>query len=274
MRLNPKATEKVIQHAKALITMLQHQSDSPLQDDSILGVYLLGSVIRGDFVPTVSDVDFAVVYDGDADDPVWESESFLQIVHFLENHHAGDQTRPFGARGVDVVTYSTGEINKAREDWKHFNFFGPRKFLGIYSFDLVENSMLLYGKVDVLSAVRVHSPEHFIESRIDAIAHNFNRASASTDWKKRLLMLSTTIGESARVACLAWGLRSLHKMDVYHYVWAKLPEFDQKQSFLEFYKTYIDGIPLHQVVRRYQPFESFCHEIYNEFRELVKSRPQ
>ncbi len=270
--LHLKETQQAIQHVKTVLSDLARQPRSPLEDENIHGVYLFGSIIRGDFIPTVSDVDVAVVYTGGADDPVWQRESFLQVTRHLEERLSRPNAEGIIMRGADVVTYTTGEIKKAREDWPRFNFFGPRKFLGIYSFDLVENSLLIHGNEDILKTVQVHPPEQFIEQRIEAIAHNFERAERQEDPNKRLLVLSTAVGESARVACLAWGLQSLHKMDVFHFIRDELPRFEHQHEFLEFYQAYLGGIPLTKVARRHQPFDVFCRKLYECFRSLVLSR--
>jgi predicted nucleotidyltransferase len=199
---------------------------------------LYGSLVRGDFVPGTSDVDFfAVLEDGTDPEPVLrgiepvleECSSFLSPVE------------------VDVAWEWLSNLSDP------LNLGYPYKFLTIYQRDFRGNHAVVIGE-DVVDIIPTYSMEELLPARLEGILRNLERFSENRK------MLHILAGETARLLAFLNG-SSLGKGDVLK----KLGELGDMEA-LEVYRSYLD--------RRKARFrEEFLKEFIRSRVEKLKEKP-
>ncbi|WP_297437532.1 nucleotidyltransferase domain-containing protein [Thermococcus sp.] len=209
--------------------------------DRISGLHsliLYGSLIRGDFIPGTSDVDFFVVLkDGTEPEPVLqgirpvlkECSSFLNPVE------------------IDVAWEWLSNLRNPLSRGY------PYKFLTIYQRDFRENHAVVIGE-DVVTTIPTYPMEELLSARLESTLRNLERFSGNRK------MLHILAGETARLLAFLNG-SSLRKGDVIK----KLEELGDMEA-LEVYKSYLDE-------RKTQFREEFLKEFIRSRVEKLKGTP-
>ncbi|NJE09364.1 nucleotidyltransferase domain-containing protein [Thermococcus sp. MAR1] len=152
---------------------------------------LYGSLLRGDFVPGTSDVDFFAVL-GDGTDPEIIIEKIKPV---LEECSAF-----LNPVEVDVAWEWLSNLRDP------LNLGYPYKFLTVYQRDFRENHVVLLGE-DVVGIIPEYSLDELLPGRLEGILRNLERFS------RNLKMLHILAGETARLMAFLSG-SSLRKDDV------------------------------------------------------------
>ncbi|ASJ14881.1 nucleotidyltransferase domain-containing protein [Thermococcus radiotolerans] len=174
---------------------------------------LYGSLVRGDFVPGTSDVDFFVVLE-DGTDP---ESVLLEIKPVLEE--CSSSLNPVE---VDVAWEWLSNLSDP------INLGYPYKFLTVYQRDFRENHVVLLGE-DVVDIIPEYPLDELLPGRLECILRNLERFSGNRK------MLHILAGETARLMAFLNG-SSLTKEDVLSTL-RKLRDEDA----VRIYSAYLDG---------------------------------
>ena len=182
----------------------------------VSGLYsliLYGSLIRGDYLPGTSDVDFfAVLEDG-----IEPEEVLSRIRPVLE-----ECTRSIQPIEVDIAWEWFSNLRDP------LNLGYPYKFLTIYQADFRENHEVVLGE-DVVELLPEYRVEEILPQRLEGILRNLERFSGNTK------MLHILAGETARLVAFLHG-SSLRKGDVLR----KLEELGDEDA-MKIYRSYLYG---------------------------------
>ena len=173
---------------------------------------LYGSLLRGDFVPGTSDVDFfAVLEDGTDPEGIIE-----KIKPTLEECSAF-----LNPVEVDVAWEWLSNLHDP------LNLGYSHKFLTVYQRDFRENHAVLLGE-DVVDIIPDYPLDEVLPKRLENILNNLERFSGN------LKMLHILAGETARLMAFLSG-SSLRKDDVLR----KLQQLDDEAVMI--YTAYLKG---------------------------------
>ncbi|WP_456366599.1 nucleotidyltransferase domain-containing protein [Thermococcus sp.] len=182
---------------------------------TLYSLILYGSLVRGDFVPGTSDVDFFIVLEDGA-----EPEEVLSKVRPpLE-----ECSKDLEPAEVDIAWEWLSNLRDP------LNLGYPYKFLTIYQADFRENHVVVTGEevVELLPEYRI---EGVLPKRLEVILGNLERDLSSGNLK----MLHILAGETARLMAFLHG-SSLRKEDVL----GKLEELGDEDA-LKIYRSYLAG---------------------------------
>jgi len=177
-------------------------------DKELYSFILYGSLVRGDFIPKVSDIDFFAVVKNDVIIPTLK-EILLDVCRDIE------------ASEVDLAwEYLENICDPLSRGY-------PFKFLTIYQDDFIRNHVVVYGR-DIADMLPRYDVESLIKWRCRFLLNLVERH------KGNIKMLHIIAGETARL--MAWiEHRSLHKETVLNTL-LRLGDWDA----LEIYKAYLD----------------------------------
>ncbi|NJE54652.1 nucleotidyltransferase domain-containing protein [Thermococcus sp. 21S9] len=182
----------------------------------VLGLHsliLYGSLVRGDFIPGTSDVDFFAVLE-DGTNP---EEVLKELTPVLEECSAF-------LNPVEVDVAWEWASNLSDPLGKGY----PYKFLTVYQRDFRENHVVLLGE-DVTDIIPEYALTELLPERLEGIMRNLGRFGGN---KKMLHILA---GETARLMAVLNG-SSLRKDDVL----ATLRRIGDEEA-LRIYRAYLDG---------------------------------
>ncbi|WP_297462684.1 nucleotidyltransferase domain-containing protein [Thermococcus sp.] len=179
----------------------------------LYSLILYGSLVRGDYIPGTSDVDFfAVLEDG-----IEPEEVLSKLQPVLE-----ECTRSIQSVEVDMAWEWLSNLRDP------LNLGYPYKFLTVYQADFRENHFVVLGE-DVVRLLPQYRVEEILPRRLDDILKNLERFSENPK------MLHILAGETARLMAFLHG-SSLRKWDVLR----KLEELGDGEA-VEIYRSYLDG---------------------------------
>ncbi len=179
----------------------------------LYSLILYGSLVRGDYIPGTSDVDFfAVLEDG-----IEPEEVLSKLQPVLE-----ECTRSIQSVEVDMAWEWLSNLRDP------LNLGYPYKFLTVYQADFRENHFVVLGE-DVVRLLPQYRVEEIRPRRLDDILRNLERFSENPK------MLHILAGETARLMAFLHG-SSLRKWDVI----GKLKELGDEDA-VKIYRSYLDG---------------------------------
>jgi len=168
---------------------------------------LYGSLVRGDFIPGTSDIDFFVVLEIGAN-----PDSVLRKVRpVLE-----ECSSPFKPIEVDVAWEWLQNLSDP------LNLGYPYKFLTIYQRDFRENHLVVIGN-DILELLPDYELSQVLPDRLNAMERNLERFAENRK------MLHILAGETARLLAFLSG-STLRKDEVIHTL-MKLNDTDAVRIF-------------------------------------------
>ena len=174
---------------------------------------LYGSLIRGDFIPGTSDVDFFAVLEDGAN----PEEVLKELTPVLEECSAF-----LNPVEVDVAwEWKSNLSDPLRKGY-------PYKFLTVYQRDFRENHVVLLGE-DITDIIPEYPFKELLSERLDGTMRNLERFRGN---KKMLHILA---GETARLIAFLNG-SSLRK----DYVLATLRRINDEEALM-IYRAYLDG---------------------------------
>jgi predicted nucleotidyltransferase len=178
-------------------------------DKKLYSLILYGSIVRGDFIPNVSDIDFfAVILD----------DKIIPVIRNILEICCSDT----GAVEVDLAWESLENIRDP------LNKGYPFKFLTVYQDDFSKFHIVIYGK-DIVDDIPRYDSRSLIRWRCEFTLKNLYKN------KDNLKMLHIIAGETIRF--IAWlETSSLHKDDVIDF----LKKSGDKEA-LDIYLSYLGG---------------------------------
>ncbi|ASJ05957.1 nucleotidyltransferase domain-containing protein [Thermococcus pacificus] len=179
----------------------------------LYSLILYGSLVRGDYLPGTSDVDFfAVLEDG-----IEPEEVLSRIRPVLE-----ECTKPLKPVEVDIAWEWLSNLR----DPLRLGY--PYKFLTVYQADFRENHIVVTGE-DIVELLPEYRVKEILPGRLEGILKNLERFSGNPK------MLHILAGETARLMAFLHG-SSLKKDDVLR----KLEEIGDEEA-VEIYHSYLAG---------------------------------
>ena len=179
----------------------------------LYSLILYGSLIRGDYLPGTSDVDFfAVLEDG-----IEPEEVLSKLQPVLE-----ECTRSIQPVEVDIAWEWFSNLRDP------LNLGYPYKFLTVYQADFRENHLVVLGE-DVVRLLPKYRVEEILPRRLEGILKNLERFSGNSK------MLHILAGETARLMAFLNG-SGLGKGEVLR----KLEEIGDDEA-VRIYRAYLDG---------------------------------
>ena len=179
----------------------------------LYSLILYGSLIRGDYLPGTSDVDFFAVFEGGVE----PEEVLSKLQPVLE-----ECTKSIQPVEVDIAWEWFSNLRDP------LNLGYPYKFLTVYQADFRENHLVVLGE-DVVQLLPKYRVEEILPRRLEGILRSLERFSGNTK------MLHILAGETARLVAFLNG-SSLGKEDVLR----KLEEIGDNET-VEIYRFYLDG---------------------------------
>ncbi|ACS32872.1 nucleotidyltransferase domain-containing protein [Thermococcus gammatolerans] len=174
---------------------------------------LYGSLVRGDFLPRTSDVDFFAVLE-DETDPELVLEKITPVLKECSSY--------LNPVEVDIAWEWLSNLRDP------LNSGYPYKFLTVYQRDFREHHIVLLGE-DVIDLLPEYPLEEIISRRLEDTLKNLKR------FKGNRKMLHILAGEAARLVAFLNG-STLLKGDVLH----TLQELGEGDA-VKIYRAYIDG---------------------------------
>ncbi len=181
----------------------------------LYSLILYGSLVRGDYLPGTSDLDFFVVLE----DGAKPEEVLSKLRPVLEECSKG-----LKAVEVDVAWEWLSNLRDP------LNLGYPYKFLTVYQDDFRENHVVVAGE-DVVGLLPEYGVDEILPKRLEVILKNLERDLSSGNLK----MLHVLAGETARLMAFLHG-SSLKKEDVLR----KLEELGDGEA-LKIYRSYLAG---------------------------------
>ena len=180
--------------------------------EKLYSLILYGSIIRGDFINGVSDIDFFAVLKEDDPNIIEKLRAILE--ECCENINAVE------------VDLAWGDLENIRDP---INKGYPFKFLTIYQDDFLKYHKIIYGN-EIKDILPRYDWKKLVKWRVKKLL------SLIEERRKNPKMLHISAGEIARLLALLNGAKSLSKNDILN----KLKEMRDGEA-LEIYKAYLNG---------------------------------
>ena len=190
----------------------------------IVSVVLFGSILRGDFVPNVSDIDILIVFSDNASRE--DIDKILETIYSI-----GEKYRGFSKydKVIDVPWMFEREI-PMKGSGKRSIF----KFLSIYAFDFAKYSMVLYGR-DIVNEIEIPDPKSLIIDRAKRLLELLEKYESENNE----YMISILAGEATRLAQIAYGEITIDKRKVLKNFLKYVPEYPMRTFAIEIWRKYL-----------------------------------
>ncbi len=201
----------------------------------LYSVVLFGSLVRGDFIDDVSDVDILIVFRNGTSNS--EIEYIIDKIKNIPGNIPGEGCY----EAIDLVWLYEKELPLVNQPVK-----SPFKFLSIYAFDFIKNSKILYG-VDFRDAMVVENPRKWIIPRVNRLRNLLKKSLNERNDK----MLTILAGETIRLAQLVFGKPTINKKDVFRNFEKYVPDYPVKSFAAEIWGEYMSPKPNKKLSRKY-----------------------
>ncbi len=190
----------------------------------IVSVVLFGSLLRGDFVPSVSDIDLLIVFSNDASRQ--DIERILKALYVIGEKYSGFSKYD---KVIDIPWILEKELPKKGSGKK--SIF---KFLNIYAFDFVKHSMVLYGR-DITSEIEIPDPKSLIIDRAKRILKLLEKHESENN----KYMIKILAGEAIRLAQITYGEATIDKRKVLKNFLKYVPDYSMKTFAIKIWREYL-----------------------------------
>ena len=201
----------------------------------IYSIVLFGSLVRGDFIDDVSDIDILIVFkNGTSEDDINYIIDKLNQVQkrfvYCKNYEA-----------LDIAWVFENELPLVHQPTK--TFF---KFLTIYAFDFIKYSEVLYGE-DFRDNLLVKPPKEWVSKRIARIKLLLKKFRSDNNEK----MLMILAGEIIRLAQIVFGFPTIKKDEVFSNFMKYVPDYPEKKLAIEIWNEYLTPKNKKRVDKKY-----------------------
>lgn len=229
----------------------------PKVKNSIYSLVVYGSLVRGDFLPDISDIDIMLVMK--MPDDVFPEENARKILKILDEESEKHRTqvprgRHHGTAVVDSIAFGEPQLpirGRTPVDTNSMLASPEIKPLAIYAFDFAEHNRVLLGE-NFIPQLDVKPPTSFIPKRAEGMRPRLEVAQ-----RDQPAMLPLIAGEALRMAELNYGK----------------PDLDRR-NMLENFVRYVPDFPLkafaHKLYTQYLDVNYFSNKSYEEIEEFYK----
>lgn len=213
--------------------------DSALTE-KVYSIILYGSLVRGDFLPQVSDIDIMIVMK--MKDGIFPEREARQIIRVFEEESKPYRTPPprgrhHGQAVFDAIAFGEPELPlRGRTPVPTNSILAPPEIkpLGIYAFDFERFNRILHGH-NFIPAMEVRSPRSFIPERA-----RWMRDRLRQFFKEQPSFVPVTTGEALRLARIQFGEPNLDKRTALADFMENVPDFASKSFAKTFWQQYLD----------------------------------
>ncbi|GKX27651.1 hypothetical protein SH1V18_01310 [Vallitalea longa] len=227
------------------IELLQHklmELDSILKDE-IKSIIIDGSIIRGDFCDGSSDIDITITTSDNITSVKNKVEEIIRDVQKdlpLRQYPRKPLIYDIQWQEIDLVE-KTGK--RKINDWNSMNIPKGYPKLWLYAFDSIKHHKVIYGQDITDKYTRIPS-KHFVPIRIERIANsvsNLGDSVSAYEIENGGITQIKNAWEAIRCICIANGLESISKKDVYEFASILFKEKEELDIINDFKGFYIDN---------------------------------
>ncbi|MFH1243974.1 MAG: nucleotidyltransferase domain-containing protein [bacterium] len=201
------------------INELQNKLRNTRPFDNVVSIMVDGSLVRGDFLDEASDIDLTITTSKQAD----EIAGIVELINICQNKLL-KRVWPSKPLKYDIQwqnIYTVRETGKRGiNEWSISNIPTGYPRLWLYAFDGVKFHKVIYGD-DVTKLYTHIPPRDFVSLRLERLKRSVTEiGSSESDYEKNYGAITQVKNawETVRVYCLATGLESINKTDVYGHI--------------------------------------------------------
>ncbi|MBS4535066.1 hypothetical protein GOQ29_05460 [Clostridium sp. D2Q-14] len=228
------------------IKLLQQEllkMDSLIQDE-IISIIIDGSVVRKDFLENSSDIDITITKSNNnidldikkrVEETIREVESKLPIREFPRKPLIYD----IQWQNLEIVR-ETG--HREIQEWNSSNIPSGYPKLWLYAFDSIKYHNVIYGE-DMTELYTKISPKYFVPIRIERIIKSVKNLQGNISYyelNKGGITQIKNAWEAIRCICIANGLESINKNDVYRFSKELFKEREELLTIEDLYGFYLN----------------------------------
>jgi predicted nucleotidyltransferase len=201
------------------VNELQSKLINIKQLDDVASIMVDGSLVRGDFLDEASDIDLTIT----TNKPVNEITKVVEIINICQNKLPKrvwpSKPLKYDIQWQDIDTVrETGK--RSINEWSINNIPTGYPRLWLYAFDGMKFHKIIYGD-DVTKLYTKISPCDFVPLRLERLKRSVTEiGSSESDYEKSYGAITQVKNawETVRAYCLATGLESINKTDVYGHI--------------------------------------------------------
>ncbi len=246
---------------KAVQDIVRELATSPRS--KIISITIGGSLVRGDFIEDLSDVDVFTLVRGDIQE-YWDSEEHKAFKSYFDlylSEYKGHSHNPFV---WDDLSICEKDLPKTLDDLANQRI----KALGIYLFDLIENHRTLYGEDFTRSLPQNSDPKILVIPRIDGLLEIAEKIINDTQNRDRIYLMGV---EALKALQLYFGEKPAIDKPTIERVYRKnVPDFPMKSFGLDLWQNYVDPkvkIPINLKVRYLEYILKYIKDVQKLIKE-------
>ena len=228
---------------KAVQDIVRELTTSP--QSKIISITIGGSLVRGDFIDDLSDVDVYTLVRENVQEYL-DSEEHKTFRSYFESYlsqYKGHSHNPFV---WDDVSICEEDLPKTLDDLANQRI----KTLGIYLFDFIENHRTVYGEDFTRRLPENSNPKSLVIPRIDSLLERAEKIFNNTQNRDRIYLMGV---EALKALQLYFGENpAIDKPTVERVYREHVPDFSMKSFGWEIWQNYVDPkvkIPINPVER-------------------------
>ncbi len=198
---------------------LQSKLKNTRQFDNVVSIMVDGSLIRGDFLDEASDIDLTIT----TSKPTSEIAKIAEIIDTYQNK-LPKRVWPHKPLKYDIQWQDIETVRETGErdinEWSINNIPTGYPRLWLYAFDGIKFHKVIYGD-DVTKLYTSIFPRDFVPLRLERLKGSVTEiGSLESEYEKNYGAITQVKNawEILRAYCLATGLESINKTDVYDHI--------------------------------------------------------
>ncbi|WDV45579.1 hypothetical protein PV797_19110 [Clostridiaceae bacterium M8S5] len=211
---------------------------------NIASIIIDGSIIRGDFIADSSDIDITITTFGNNitfNIKKLIEDIIVDVANDLPKREYPRKPLVYDIQWQDIQTLNKCK-NRTLDEWTVDNVPNGYPKLWLYAFDSIAHHNVLYGQ-DVTDFYTRIKPKHFVPIRMKRIYDSTIKIKDTVSDYEKLSGGITQIKnawEVIRCTCLAYGLMSIKKDDVYTACKAYFTDKSDRDLIDDLYNFYIN----------------------------------
>ena len=241
--------------------------------EKIYSIVLYNSLVRGDFLPDVSDIDIMIVMK--TPNMIFPQEEAKLIMDVFDEESKSFKRKAYrgrhhGVAVVDSIAFGEPELPlRGRTPIQTNTVLAPPEIkpLGIYAFDFVKYNKVLFGE-NFIPYLEVKPPKAFIPERAARMRNRLQDRRVHEP-----MGLPLIAGEALRLAELYFGEPDLDKRRILTNFMKYVPGFPLQSFSQTLHRQYFDLNYFNEKSdRELEEFYQLCFEFANHIIDLVLDR--
>ncbi|MBN2238942.1 MAG: hypothetical protein JW712_04140 [Dehalococcoidales bacterium] len=207
----------------------------------IISITIGGSLVRGDFIPDLSDVDIYTLVRGTIRE-YWDSEEHDVVRSCFDAYFSRYQGHSHNPFVWDDLSFSEDDLPETLHDLAHQRI----KTFGIYLFDFIKNHRTVYGEDFTGRLPQNSDPKSLVVPRINSLLERAEKIADNTQ-------ISVMGVEALKASQLYFGEnQAIDKPGIERAYRENVPDFPMKSFGWEIWHNYVDPkakAPVHPIER-------------------------